>query len=417
MKHKLPVLFTIFLLLHSYAMARDFAIVATVGSNAISTVDLDERINLAITSSGLANTPQTREKIQPQILKTLINESLYLQEAKELRIEATPEDLKSAIMNLELQNKLPPGTFDDFLKKSGIPVDAMKNQIGLQIIWSKILNQKVRPQIIITDKELDEQLEHISNTSGIYELDLSEIVLPVDSPIDAQKVKELADKLFAEIKEGADFKSVAKEFSRSSTASNGGSLGWIREEHTQKEIIAKIRNLQVGEVSTPFYENSNYYIMKLNDRKAFVNDPNSVKKVKVKHAFVQIQGNLPKSEIIKIQENIKSNIAKYKSCNDFSKFAKNINSKIPSDTIDVSLDELNPEVRPAIAQTDVGSLTPPIASPDGLHIFGICEKEKPQTSLILKDRLKEMLTMRKLDLQAQRHLQQLRDKAFIEIRM
>jgi peptidyl-prolyl cis-trans isomerase SurA len=170
-------------------------------------------------------------------------------------------------------------------------------------------------------------------------------------------------------------------------------------------------------VSKPFYENSNYYIMKLNDRKAFVNDPNSVKKVKVKHAFVPIAGNLPQSEIIKIQENIKSNIAQYKSCDGFARFAKNIGSKIPSDTIDVNLDELNPQVRPAISQTEVDGLTTPIESPDGLHIFGICEKEKPQTSVILKDRLKEMLTMRKLDLQAQRYLQQLRDKAFIEIRM
>ena len=201
MKHKLPILFAILLLLNFNAVAREFAIVATVGGNAISTVDLDERINLAITSSGLVDNPQTREKIQPQILKNLIDESLYLQEAAELRIEATPEDMKNAIANLEQQNKLKAGSFEDFLKKSNIPVDAMKKQIGSQIIWSKILNQKVRPQIVITDKELDEQLEHISNVSGIYELDLSEIVLPVDSPTDAQKVKELAEKLFTEIKD------------------------------------------------------------------------------------------------------------------------------------------------------------------------------------------------------------------------
>jgi len=417
MKYILSTLFAILLSLSSNALASNFEIVAIVNDTAISTMDLNERLDLSISSSGLKDDSLTRDKLKPQILRTLIDEALYMQEARELRIDASSLELKKAIVKLEKQNKLKQGTFDDFLKKNGIPVQAMKKQIESQVIWGKILNKRVRPKIIITEREIEEKLEHISNVSGISELDISEIVLHVDSPVDAKRIKSLAEKLYDEIKEGANFESIAKEFSQSSTASNGGSLGWVREEHAPKEIISKIRNLQVGGISLPFYENGNYYIIKLNDRRALINDPSTVKKVKLKHAFVEIANNLPKSEVIKMQDKIRASVVKYKSCADFAKLAKNINSKLSTETISIDISELNPEVKPAVIQTPVNSLTPPIPSPGGIHIFGVCDKTEPEKSIVLKDRIEGMILRRKIDLQAQRYLQKLRDKAFIEIRI
>lgn len=417
MKYILSTLFAIFLSFSSNALASNFEIVAIVNDTAISTIDLNERLELSISSSGLPDSPQTRQKLKPQILRTLIDEALYLQEAKEMRIDASPMELKQAIVKLEKQNNLKQGTFEEFLKENNIPISAMKKQIESQVIWGKILNKRVRSRIIITDREIEEKLEHISNVSGISELDISEIVLHVDSPEDAERIRLLAEKLLEEIKNGASFESIAKEFSQSSTASNGGSLGWVREEHALKAIISKVRNLQVGGVSSPFYENGNYYIIKLNDRRALINDPTTVKSVKMKHAFVEIKNNLPKSKILEIQDNIKSNVQNYKSCSDFAKFAKNINSSLPTETIAIEVSELNPEVKPAVIQTPVNSLTPPIPAPGGIHIFGVCDKTEPEKSIVLKERIEGMILRRKMDLQAQRYLQDLRDKAFIEIRI
>lgn len=417
MKYILSILFTISVLFGTGSIAKNFEIVAIVGDTAISTVDLNERLELSIVSSGLPNNNETRQKLKPQIIKTLIDEALYTQEARQYRIEVTESDMDNAIANLENQNNLKPGEFDNFLKKNNIPIDAMKKQISSQVIWTKLLSQQVRPQIVITDVEIEEKMEHISNLSGISELDLSEIVLPVDSPSDEKRVRLLAEKLHEEIKNGAKFESIAKEFSHSSTASSGGSLGWIREEHATKEIISKVRNLQVGQISRPFFVNGQYYIMKLNERRALVDDPTTVKNFKLKHAFIEIKPGTSKNDISKIQEKIIKNAKKYKSCDDFAAFAKNVGSNIGTDTIDINIDDMNPEVKPAIINTPIGSLTPPVPAPEGVHIFGVCDKEKPESSLVLKDKLREIIFRRKLDLQAQRYLQKLREKAFIEIRI
>ena len=142
MKYILSTLFAILLSLSSNALASNFEIVAIVNDTAISTMDLNERLDLSISSSGLKDDSLTRDKLKPQILRTLIDEALYMQEARELRIDASSLELKKAIVKLEKQNKLKQGTFDDFLKKNGIPVQAMKKQIESQVIWGKILNKR-----------------------------------------------------------------------------------------------------------------------------------------------------------------------------------------------------------------------------------------------------------------------------------
>jgi peptidyl-prolyl cis-trans isomerase D len=47
--------------------------------------------------------------------------------------------------------------------------------------------------------------------------------------VDAAKTKALADSLVAELKKGADFATVARNFSLAGTAQNGGELGWFKE--------------------------------------------------------------------------------------------------------------------------------------------------------------------------------------------
>jgi peptidyl-prolyl cis-trans isomerase SurA len=415
---KIYVLFiSVFILFSQNVLAKNFEIVAIVGDTAISTIDLNERMELSLSFSGLPDTAETRAKLKPQILRTLIDEALYMQEARELRIDVTEEDLNQAIANLEKQNNITPGEFDNFIKEKKIPADAMMKQIRSQIIWTKILSRRIRPNIIVTEREIEEKLEHISNSSGISELDISEIVLPVDTPDDSKRVRLLAQDLYQEIKQGAEFESIAKEFSHSSTASAGGSLGWMREEHAPKEIISKVRNLQVGEVSLPFFVDSKYHIIKLNNRRALVSNPADVKNVKLKHAFVEIAKGTSKSKIMQIQERITKSAKNYNSCKDFARFAKKIGSQISTDTISLNVNDMNPEVIPAVIKTPVNKLTPPVPSPEGVHLFGVCHKEKPKAEVVLEDRLKEIITRRKLDLQAQRYLQKLRDKAFIEIRV
>src|SRR5689334_7346680 len=66
--------------------APDMRIAAVVNDEIISIFDLVSRIRMVMLSSNIPDTPETRQKIGPQILRALVDEKLELQEAKKKNV-------------------------------------------------------------------------------------------------------------------------------------------------------------------------------------------------------------------------------------------------------------------------------------------------------------------------------------------
>ena len=79
------------------AMAQDIQrIAAVVNDEIVSIQDLRERVRMVIVTSGLPNSPEVAQRLAPQVLRTLIDEQLQLQEAARLNISITEEELAQA---------------------------------------------------------------------------------------------------------------------------------------------------------------------------------------------------------------------------------------------------------------------------------------------------------------------------------
>lgn len=78
--------------------------------------------------------------------------------------------------------------------------------------------------------------------------------------------------------------------------------------------------------------------------------------------------------------------------------------------------QLNVKIKNIIANVSEGNVTDPIATEDGYLIFKVLEKQvkggKPNT-----DKAREAVALRKMELDARQYLQELREKAFIEVRI
>ena len=78
-------------------MAQDIQrIAAVVNDEIVSIQDLRERVRMVIVTSGLPNSPEVAQRLAPQVLRTLIDEQLQLQEAARLNISITEEELAQA---------------------------------------------------------------------------------------------------------------------------------------------------------------------------------------------------------------------------------------------------------------------------------------------------------------------------------
>jgi len=84
-------------------------IAAVVNDEVISVADVRSRLRMVMLSSNLTDSPETRQRIAAQVLRTIVDEKLQLQEAKRQNVSATDEEINKAYTQIEKQNNMQPG--------------------------------------------------------------------------------------------------------------------------------------------------------------------------------------------------------------------------------------------------------------------------------------------------------------------
>ncbi len=146
-------------------------IMAVVGDDVITYNDVQKRYNVIVATNNLEiTTDQERYVLSKQVLQALINEKIFIQEAKKLKIKATEQEINNVISNVEQQQGIPPGQFGAFLESKNITKSDAITQITNSIIWDKILENIIAPKVQVSDAELNEYLE--SKYLKDYQIDL-----------------------------------------------------------------------------------------------------------------------------------------------------------------------------------------------------------------------------------------------------
>lgn len=268
-------LFSMFLVLlvplNGRAMSEQIA--AIVNQDAISISDVNDRMRLIITSSGLANNPEIMAKLSKQVVNSLIEEQIKLQEARRLELEITEEEIAQGFAAIAGQNKFEPEQFTEILKRSGINKATMERQIQAQIAWTKIVQSVVRSQVSVTDKDIEDGIARRRANKGRVEYLVAEIFLPMENAQDAGNVQQLANRLVGQIKAGqAPFFRVAQEFSKAAGASNGGDLGWVQQGQLVKEVDAVLKTMAKESVSQPIRSSNGFHILFLRDQRQITDE-------------------------------------------------------------------------------------------------------------------------------------------------
>jgi peptidyl-prolyl cis-trans isomerase SurA len=225
----------------------------------------------------------------------------------------------------------------------------------------------------------------------------------------------LADKLYEELRKGGDFASVAREFSRSSTADTGGDLGWIIQDSLSRGIRIQVSGLKSGEVGQPLRLAEGYHLIRLNDRRAIVEADTDETEIGMRQMFLPFdQGDDSSKQVLfEKLENIRKNIS---SCQNFDDVAQDVGSQADPKMVMTQLKDVKEEIRNVLKDLPVGTPSPIIKSEAGLHMFLVCERIRAVASFVQPERVREMLTQNKTELQFRRYVQDLRRNSFIEIR-
>ena len=390
-------------------------VAAVVNDAPISVVDLVERIKLVAASSNIPMSPQQSQEMAPQILQQLINEKLQLQESERRGFEVTDADIDRAKTLIEQNSGLPTGGIDQFLAQNGIAPETIRNQIRPQISWQKLLGS-MRREIEISDTEIDDNLERIRRNQGKPRNNVQEIFLPVDNPQDETKVYQNAREVIRALEQGANFGGLARQFSASSSAANGGNLGWLYSGEMAGELQQAINQMQPGDVSDPIRTIRGYYILKLLERRR--GDANALTDVRLDlyQLFVPIAANTPQDEVnskLGMLQNAKETAD---SCQSLANVAVDLGSDMSGKTEGISPNDLAGPVRNAVANLDKGGISDLIKVDGGALLVMVCDKTEEST-LPDRESIRQRLEMERLEILARRKLRELRRNAFIDIRM
>ena len=128
---------------------------AIVNDEVISLLDLEMRVRLAMLAAGVEPSREASRQFGPQVLRSLIDERLQLQEAERLGIEVSNSEIESAISTLAKQNKRSRAEFLNLLQQRGVMLEALVGQLKATIAWQGVIARQLNPQVTISEEEIE----------------------------------------------------------------------------------------------------------------------------------------------------------------------------------------------------------------------------------------------------------------------
>jgi peptidyl-prolyl cis-trans isomerase SurA len=391
-------------------------IVAVVNDDPISKIDLIVRMQLVMRSTGLKDTPEVRARLAPQVLRALIDEHIKLSEAKSQGIKANRAEVEAALTQLAQQNGMTIDQFNTAVRNDPLVAQAFTDQATATIAWNKLVAAKLGPEVNITQQDVDEEMRRVTESLGKPEYQIGEIFLAVDQPDQDAAVRQSADRLMEQLRQGGDFERLATQFSQARSASNGGLIGWARPDQLDQELADAVTNMQPGQYDGPIRSTGGYYIMQVRRTRPIGKaDPDDAV-VALKQIFISVASTQPKAQIDAAMAKVQALRARVAGCSDMDKVGSEV---MPTGSIDLgsaTIGDLPDELKDIGRKLPIGQISAPLQVDTGIGIFMVCKRELAQDKTPSRAAIARSLIAARVDELARGYLRDLRRAAVIDIR-
>ena len=266
------IFFALVFLLQSQILFSDISnkIVLTVGNSPITLYDLKQEVKLlSILNPGQLEN-QSVENLQSLAIESLTIKKIKEQEIKNNQLDNIEDDefVEYEMARLLKSLDVDKTSLEKILTKNGLEIDDLRNHISIEIRWNRLVYRIYKNKIKIDKESVERQLKEYSMKKSSYEYFLSEIIVPVS---ESQNPNEVYQKVKGRLI-GEKFENIAREISISQTRDSGGEIGWVNEKNLAEIVIKKIKDLNVGETTSPILIPEGIMIIKLNNKRKIKNE-------------------------------------------------------------------------------------------------------------------------------------------------
>ncbi len=241
-------------------------ILVKVGDQIITSFELENKIKTTLLLTNSEINQNNINRLKGSALKALIDLKLKKDELKKFKIQdnqiAVQEHLSKIAIRLGVRREDLKNLFSEINVNYLLYLDEVKTEF----LWQKLIFKIYSRNIVINKSEIKNELDVLikKNTNmKIKEFRLSEIEIILNSETEKSKKME---EVYTSIKDSG-FANTATNMSTSSSAINGGDLGWISAPSLSKKFLDAVQNLKVGEISKPIIEANRFLLFKLEDKR------------------------------------------------------------------------------------------------------------------------------------------------------
>ena len=398
-------------------------VVAVVNDEAITQYDLDDAKRIVLQQLKQQNVqPPAQDVLDKQVLERMMTERSLLQFAKENGVKVDDTMIERAILRIAQENKLSAEDFRKALAKENIDYPRYREDVRHELTVQRLREREVDSKITVSDAEVEQYLAMLkSQSGGEAEYKLAHILVMVPEQASADQIdarKRRAEDALRALKNGVDFAQVAAGFSDASDALGGGNLGWRSGARLPTVFADEVRAMQVGQISAITRSAAGFHIVKLLEKRSR-NEPMVVDQTHARHILVRVNEIVSESDakakIDRLKDRIDAGakfeeLAKLNSEDTTSAKGGDLGWVNPGDTV--------PEFDEAMKKLEPNQISAPVRTPFGWHLIQVLERRRQDiTGDRARSEAQVAIRQRKADEAFQDWVRQIRDRAYVEVRL
>ena len=299
------IFFLVFFLNNNLIADINNRIIAKIGDEIITGFDVENKIKTNLFLSGEEINQANVDKIKTATIDSLVNLKLKSNEVKKHDIPTNTQVINQYIESITNNLNLSKIDLIKQFEINEIDYAQFLKDIEIEFLWQRLVAKTYLDKIKVNNNQIELELREVikkeEKNKLIEEINLSEIEVVIENEMEEKiLIKKVTDDINI-----VGFEKTAVRFSNSTTAQNGGNLGWVRSDQISKKIYNAIRNLKVGEVSEPIKQGKVLTFLKINKKKTI--ESNS--EIDIDNLRIVIENKM-KNELLNLYSN--SHLSKIK---------------------------------------------------------------------------------------------------------
>lgn len=395
-------------------------ILAVVNGDVVTQMEVRSRARLFALNVGMGADGEVISRLQPQVLRLLVDERLRIQEVQRRGIPVSDADILESISDIERRNNLTSGALVEQLRRIGVQPRVLYDQIRAQIGWGRLLRQGLGEQAEVSDADVAEAIAARRARAGVPEFLVAEIFIPVENADTEAETERFVQEIINQLRRGSPFPVVATQFSQAQSALQGGDLGWVVPDRLDPEVASIVQQMPPGAISNPVRVAGGFQIVTLRGRREGGVGAQISTMVTLRQIFLPFSSRLdpqnPSDQQRSTLERAQRLQAATRGCDAADALPRT--SDRPVDPGAVRLEGVTPPaLRQVLAATAVGRFSQPLVSPDGILLLMVCGRERRESEDFTPEVARQTILGERVEVVSRQLQRELRRRAVIDTRV